>query len=131
MFHIAHLRASFDQRFHCLGRALDGLRNLIDILRLDHGLKVIFQNLGEIVYLQVTDKITNETKGPVEEKVRRLLCNSDPLKYLRISSQSGGSSYRPKFGFSLPLRILRAVLFPIPFVPTNPKTWPGRGIGSR
>ena len=69
MFHIVHLGASFDQRFHCLGRALDGLRNLIDILRLDHSLKVIFQNLGEVVYLQVNDKIAEETKGPLEERL--------------------------------------------------------------
>ena len=59
------------------------------------------------------------------------LCSSDPRKYLRISSQSGGLSYLPRLGFSFPLRILRAVLFPIPFVPTNPRTCPGLGIGSR
>jgi hypothetical protein len=59
-----------------------------------------------------------------------LLCSSEPRKYLRISSQSGGLSKRPRLGLSLPLRIFRAVLFPIPFVPTRPRTWPGRGMGS-
>jgi hypothetical protein len=58
------------------------------------------------------------------------LCSSDPRKYLRISSQSGGLSKRPRLGFSLPLRIFNAVLFPIPFVPTSPSTCPGRGMGS-
>lgn len=36
----------------------------------------------------------------------------------------------PKFGFCLPAKILSAVDFPIPLVPTSPKTSPGRGIGS-
>lgn len=47
------------------------------------------------------------------------------------SSQSGGFSYLPRLGLSLPLRIFNAVLFPIPLVPTRPRTWPGRGVGSR
>ena len=47
------------------------------------------------------------------------------------SCQSGGLSYLPKFGFNLPLRILSAVLFPIPLDPTRPKTCPGRGVGKR
>ena len=47
------------------------------------------------------------------------------------SCQSGGLSYLPKFGFNLPLNIFNAVLFPIPFEPTRPKTCPGLGVGSR
>lgn len=67
----------------------------------------------------------------ISRNERHLLCSSEPRKYLKISSQSGGLSYLPRFGFNLPLRIFNAVLFPIPFVPTNPRTWPGRGIGNR
>lgn len=37
---------------------------------------------------------------------------------------------RPKLGFCLPAKILRAVDFPIPLVPTKPNTSPGLGIGS-
>ena len=37
---------------------------------------------------------------------------------------------RPKFGLSFPAKIFRAVDFPIPLVPTNPKTCPGLGTGS-
>lgn len=37
---------------------------------------------------------------------------------------------RPKFGFCFPAKIFKAVDFPIPFVPTRPRTSPGRGIGS-
>lgn len=59
------------------------------------------------------------------------LCNSEPRKYLRISSQSGGSSYLPKFGFNFPAKIFKAVLLPIPLVPTSPSTCPGRGMGRR
>jgi hypothetical protein len=58
-------------------------------------------------------------------------CSSEPRKCLRISAHSGGSSYRPRLGLSFPERILRAVDLPIPFVPTRPRTWPGRGVGSR
>jgi hypothetical protein len=36
----------------------------------------------------------------------------------------------PKLGFNIPARILSAVDFPIPFVPTKPKTFPGLGTGS-
>jgi len=36
----------------------------------------------------------------------------------------------PKLGFIFPARILSAVDFPIPFVPTKPKTCPGLGTGS-
>jgi hypothetical protein len=36
----------------------------------------------------------------------------------------------PRFGFMLPERTLRAVDFPIPLVPTRPKTSPALGTGS-
>ena len=36
----------------------------------------------------------------------------------------------PKFGFCFPAKIFNAVDFPIPLVPTNPSTSPGRGMGS-
>jgi len=64
-------------------------------------------------------------------KEGNILCSSFPRKCLITSVQSGGSSNLPRFGFSFPLKILRAVLFPIPFDPTKPRTWPGRGVGSR
>lgn len=38
---------------------------------------------------------------------------------------------RPRFGLSWLERILRAVLLPMPLVPTNPKTCPGLGVGNR
>ena len=37
----------------------------------------------------------------------------------------------PRLGFSLPLRIFSAVDLPMPFVPTRPRTCPGRGMGRR
>lgn len=69
--------------------------------------------------------------GPALVDETDSLCSSEPRKYLITSSQSGGFSNFPRLGFSLPLRILRAVLFPIPLVPTRPRTWPGRGVGRR
>ena len=116
VFHVVHLRTSFNEWTDRLDGTFDGPRNLVDILRLDNSLQIVFENLGEIVWNNVN---TTEKMNVLQ---RNILCNSDPLKYLRISSQSGGLSYRPKLGFSFPLRIFRAVLFPIPLVPTRPST---------
>ena len=40
------------------------------------------------------------------------------------------TSNLPRFGFCFPAKIFSAVDLPIPFVPTNPKTSPGLGVGS-
>ncbi len=40
---------ALDEGLHTLVRTPDGLGNLIDILRLDHSLQVVFQQLGEII----------------------------------------------------------------------------------
>lgn len=37
---------------------------------------------------------------------------------------------RPRFGFSFPAKTLRAVDFPMPLVPTRPRTCPGLGTGN-
>ena len=37
----------------------------------------------------------------------------------------------PKFGFCFPAKIFNAVDFPMPLVPTSPRTSPGRGVGRR
>jgi hypothetical protein len=58
-------------------------------------------------------------------------CSSDPRKCFRISSQVGGSSNRPRLGFSLPASTLSAVDLPMPLVPTRPSTSDGRGMGRR
>ena len=48
-----------------------------------------------------------------------------------MSDQSGGFANFPKFGFNFPAKILSAVDFPIPFVPTKPNTCPDFGVGNR
>jgi len=70
-------------------------------------------------------------KGRKEEHQEIQTRNKPYLKCPKISAQSGGLSNLPKFGFSFPARILSAVLFPVPFCPTNPKICPGLGMGSR
>jgi hypothetical protein len=50
VFHIAHLRPSFDKRLHCFNGALDSSWDLIDILRLDDSFEIILENLGEVVF---------------------------------------------------------------------------------
>lgn len=37
---------------------------------------------------------------------------------------------RPRLGFNFPAKTLRAVDFPIPLVPTKPRTCPGLGTGN-
>jgi hypothetical protein len=124
MLEVAEFGFGFDERLDCLDGALDGSWQLVDILWLDNGLQVVFEDFCEVVYPAALAQTIEAGR------CWALLCNSEPRKYLNISSQSGGLSYRPKFGFNLPLRIFRAVLLPIPFVPTRPSTWPGRGMGS-
>jgi hypothetical protein len=48
--HVVHLRASLDEVPDVLDRALHSPRDLVDILGLDHGLQVVFQDLGKVVY---------------------------------------------------------------------------------
>lgn len=53
-----------------------------------------------------------------------------PSRYRNRVQNVGNTLNRPKFGFNLPAKTLRAVDFPIPFVPTKPRTCPGLGTGS-
>lgn len=41
------------------------------------------------------------------------------------------TEYFPKLGFNFPAKTRNAVVFPVPFEPTRPKTCPGRGVGKR
>lgn len=123
---VIHLSSSFNEIANFPHIAFHGLRNLVNILRLDDSLQVVFQDFCEVVYRM------SEPSCPLDGLAsKNILCNSEPRKYLKISSQSGGLSYRPRLGFSFPLRIFNAVLLPIPLVPTRPRTCPGRGIGNR
>jgi hypothetical protein len=61
-----------------------GLHTLIHILRLHDSLQVIFQDLCEIVY--------QRQQLPLWGDVYIILCSSEPRKYFKISSQSGGLS---------------------------------------
>ncbi len=47
------------------------------------------------------------------------------LEYVQLTANL------PRLGLVFPARILRAVDLPIPFVPTSPRTSPGRGTGRR
>ena len=47
-----------------------------------------------------------------------------------MSAQAGGAAVRtPRFGFTRPDKMCTAVLLPMPFVPSKPRTAPGRGDG--
>ena len=94
----------------------DSAGDVVDVLRLDGRLDVVLEYFGEVV-LQV---------GPAEMDLRRVDESSVlgsltfalmMVELTRISSQSGGPSYRPRLGFIFPARILRAVDLPMPFVP--------------
>ena len=46
---VVHRDAAFDQGLDALVPRADGLGDLVDVLRLDDGLEVIFKKLGEVV----------------------------------------------------------------------------------
>ncbi|OPX67496.1 MAG: hypothetical protein A4E37_01384 [Methanoregulaceae archaeon PtaB.Bin056] len=62
--------------------------------------------------------------------VLRYSKSSVPAYFLRISSHAISRSKRPRFGLSCPERIFTAVLFPIPFGPRIPVTFPSTGTAS-
>lgn len=49
MFHIVHLGACSDKRLHLLDWAFDCPGNLVDVLRLDNGLQIIFEDFGKVI----------------------------------------------------------------------------------
>lgn len=49
LLHVAKGVAALNQSANALLRAADSLGDLINILRLDDGLEVIFQQLGEVI----------------------------------------------------------------------------------
>ena len=49
MFHVSEFRLCLYEGLDGLDRAFDGSRELVDILRLDNSLEVIFEHLGEVV----------------------------------------------------------------------------------
>jgi hypothetical protein len=53
MVHVTQFRLCFYERLDSLDGALDGSRELIDILWLDDSLEVIFEDFGEIVYFEL------------------------------------------------------------------------------
>lgn len=53
VFQVVQLDTGLDQRPDVLDRTLDGLGDLVDILRLHHRLQVVLQNLGKVVYTQL------------------------------------------------------------------------------
>lgn len=73
------------------------------------------------------NKQTDKTKNPISIPPLK-----NHIKDPDINSHSLliHTSYFPRFGFCFPAKIFNAVDFPIPLVPTNPKTSPGRGIGN-
>jgi hypothetical protein len=123
LVHLTALRDQVSDRTVLAFLLLQRFRDLVYILRLRKGFQVVLEHFREVVCSQLASTASiSDHENP--------LCNSEPRKYFNISSQSGGFSYLPKFGFSLPLNTFNAVLFPIPFVPTRPNTCPGLGIGS-
>lgn len=57
-------------------------------------------------------------------------CNSEPLYLSIIFSQEGRSSSSPRLGLIFLVKTCKAVVFPIPLVPTSPSMEPFLGMGS-
>lgn len=110
--------------------SFDRARDVIDVLRLDEGFNVVFEDLGEVV-LELRSTEVLEDLLPVR---RGLLLRIESAVYHRCSTreqQGARTSNFPRLGFNFPLRIFSAVDFPIPLVPTSPRTCPGLGVGRR
>ena len=105
--------------------ALDRSWDMVDILRLDESLEVILENFRKVILQFRTTEIFEDFLP-----IWRILAANSQLR-VGWTECERLTSYLPRFGLSFPARILSAVLFPIPFVPTNPSTCPGRGVGSR
>jgi hypothetical protein len=78
-------------------------------------LQIVFQDFGKVV-LQLT--------------ASKVFKNLFPIRSI-LNHSKDTVPKRPRLGFSFPARIFSAVDLPIPFVPTSPRTWPGRGTGRR
>lgn len=78
----------------------------------------------------------NSTNNPENKDSKRKITHTllqsliKPTQDIHFYKTVIHTSYFPRFGFCFPAKIFKAVDFPIPFVPTNPKTSPGRGIGN-
>jgi hypothetical protein len=109
---------------HCLG-------DVVNVLRLDDGLQIVFQNLREVVLKFGTTEI-----GQNFLPIGRVLSRSLEVAFFKFWGRKERkrncrlTSNFPRFGFNFPAKIFSAVDFPMPFVPTNPRTCPGRGMGS-
>lgn len=84
---VVELRAALDELLHLLDGSLHGAGDLVNVLGLDDGLQVILQNLGEVVWFMLARPELLRRRA-----LSNSLCNSEPRKYFKISSQSGGLS---------------------------------------
>lgn len=126
---------------------LNSFRDLVDILRLDDGFQIIFQNLGEVI-LELRSAEILEDFCPVwwvlRQQNKSFFNKSYFFKNIRAISWhyvhiswSNVNHYidcltlnLPRLGFCFPANIFRAVDLPIPLVPTSPSTSPGLGVGN-
>ncbi len=116
----------------------DGPGDVIHVLRLDDCLQVILQDAREVV-LQLRASEVGQYLLPVwwglcakGEHVRSVNCTSKGGAGRSQGERYGllRTSNLPRLGFNLPARIFNAVDFPMPLVPTKPRTCPGRGVGN-
>ena len=96
---------------------VNGTGDGIDVLGLGHGLEVIVNNLVQVVLqLGATERLKNVAP------IRRVGVLAE------VGLQLAGEDLR--HGRGAESNTFRAVDLPIPLVPTRPRTWPGRGVGS-
>jgi len=97
-------------------------------------LQIILENTGKVILQFRSSKVCQNflpVRGILPPKTKIKQAQPKPKQQSNKERQVQAITVnRPKFGFNFPAKTLRAVDFPIPFVPTNPSTCPGLGTGN-
>lgn len=90
VLHVVHLGTGLDERSHGVDRSLHSSGNLVDVLRLDHSLQVILQDLGEVVYRTLVSALEPKSilrRPTLQLRTTEILEDLLPIRGVIISSK--------------------------------------------